>query len=260
MKSYPVSDYRYREQQQFLNDLAVRIGFVTFRPEYHAAPRDCNTVLLYTMEDAKHNREVDREPTSYSRSEAHDRMKYGGIQISEKYIYRDYFFAFENTDRNGHYDLDFANFGRLDLRGRDWRERLEGAILLAMARKKQNDYIRGTGGYGSLREADETYNDLNRELIRCFLMRYGKAYMGNVNFYDDKRKKIAKGEASVYEEYTGQMVYNFGCSFVVPTQDEELEKLIRDWNSDDRLPKDPEAVKKITTRVDRLGGIHLIWY
>ena len=91
-------------------------------------------------------------------------------------------------------------------------------------------------------------------------MRYGKAYMGNVNFYDDKRKKIAKGEASVYEEYTGQMIYNFGCSFVVPTQDEELEYLIRDWNSDDRLPKDPEAVNKITSRVDRLGGIHLIWY
>ncbi|MBR3972917.1 MAG: hypothetical protein IKJ99_03055 [Oscillospiraceae bacterium] len=260
MKSYPVSDYRYREQQQFLNELAVRHGFVTFRPDYHGLPRDCNTVLFYTMADAKHNREVDREPTSYSRSEANDRMKYGGIQISEKYIYRDHFFAFENTNRNGHYDLDFANFGRLDLRGSDWHEKLEGAILMAVARKKQQDHIRSTGGYGELREADDTYNDLNRELIRSFRIRFGKAYMGDVNFYDEDREKVVRGEKSVYEEYTGQMVYNFGCSFVVPTQDGELEKLIRDWNSDDRLPKDPDDVKKIMERVDKLGGIHLIWF
>ncbi len=260
VECYPLSDCRYKEQQEFLNELAVRHGFVAFRPDYHAAPRDCNTVLLYTMEDARHNRKVDREPTSYSRGEAADRMKYGNIVISDKYIYRDYFFAFENTDRNGHFDLDFANFGRLDLKSRDWRERLEGAILLAFVRKKQRDYIQSTGGYGELREADEIYNDLNREIIRCFLMRYGKAFMGDVNFYDEKRDKITRGEASVYEKYTGQMVYNFGCSFVVPTQDEELEKMIRAWNSDDQLPKNPEAVKKIMNRVDRLGGIHLIWY
>lgn len=260
MKSYPVSDYRYREQQQFLNELAVRHGFVTFRPEYHAAPRDCNTVLLYTVEDAKHNREVDREPTSYSRGEAADRMKYGGIQILDKYIYRDYVFAFENTDVNGHFNLDFANFGRIDLRNREWRDRLEGAILLAFTRRKQHDHVRATGGYDGLREADDTYNDLNRELIRYFLMCHGQAFMGDVNFYDEKRNKIVRGEASVYEEYTGQMVYNFGCSFVVPTQDEELEKMIREWNSDNRLPKGIEAVQKITNRVDRLGGIHLIWY
>lgn len=260
MRYQPVSDPRYREQQQFLNELAVRHGFITYLPAYHAAPRDCNTVLLYTLEDEKHNREVDREPVSYSRSEAADRMKYGNIEISDNFIYRDYVFAFENTDANGHFDLDFANFGRIDLRSREWRDRLEGAILLAFTRRKQHDHVRATGGYGGLREADDTYNDLNRELIRYFLMRYGKAYMGNVNFYNDKRKKIVRGEASVYEEYTGQMVYNFGCSFVVPTQDEGLEKLIREWNSDERLPKDPDAVKKITTHVDRLGGIHLIWY
>lgn len=260
MKSYPISEHRYREQQSFLNELAVRHGFVTFRPDYHAAPRDCNTVLLYTVEDAKHNREVDREPTSYSRSEAHDRMKYGGIQISEKYIYRDYFFAFENTDRNGHYNLDFANFGRLDLRGLDWRDRLEGAILMAFARKKQHDHIRSTGGYGELREADDTYNDLNRELIRAFKLRHGKAYMGDVNFYGDDRKLVVQGKKSVYTEVMDQEIYNFGCSFVVPVDDRELNWMIQGWNSDDRLPKKVEDVQKITERVDKLGGIHLIWY
>lgn len=260
MRQQLTSAFRYRQQQMFLNELAVRHGFVTFRPDYHGLPRDCNTVLLYTTEDAKHNREVDREPTSYSSSEAADRKKYSGIVIADKYIYRDYFFAFENTDRNGHYDLDFANFGRLDLRGSDWYERLEGAILLAFAKKKQIDHIRATGGMFGLREADQTYNDLNREIIKYFLMRYGKAFMGNINFYDEKRKQVVRGEVSVYEEYFGQTVYNFGCSFIVPQEDEELEWLIRDWNSDDRLPKDADAVKKITNRVDRLGGIHLIWY
>lgn len=260
MKSYPISEHRYREQQSFLNELAVRHGFFTFRPEYHADPRDANTVMLYTLEDEKHNRMVDREPTSYSRSEAADRMKYGNIYISDKYIYRDAFFSFQNTDVNGHYNMEFVNNGNIDLRGSDWRDRLEGAILMAFARKRQHDHIRATGGYGELREADDTYNDLNRELIRAFKLRHGKAYMGDVNFYGDDRKLVVQGKKSVYTEVQDQEIYNFGCSFVVPVADPELRWMIQVWNSDDRLPKKPYDVKQITERVDKLGGIHLIWY
>lgn len=259
--NYPrTEDHRYTEQQQWFDLVAAKLGVVCYRPDYHADDRDANTVMFYTKEDAEHNRKVDRQPTRFTRSEAADRKKFSKIDIPDEYVWRDPFWTFENTDVNGHLDYGFGNFGRLDLRGRDWRERLEGAILLAMARKKQNDYSRACGGVWEIRESDSTYNDLNREIIKYFLMRYGQAFMGNINFYDEKRKKVAQGEDSVYEEYTGQMVYNFGCSFIVPTADEELEKLIRDWNSDDRLPKNIDAVKKITTRVDRIGGVNLIWY
>ena len=260
MSSYPITDYRYREQQEFLNHLAVRYGFFTYRPDYHAAPRDANTVLLYTLEDEKHNREVDRQPTKYSRSEAADRKKYSGILIDEKYVYRDAFFSFQNTDVNGHYNTDYANNGSIDLCGSKWRDRLEGAIMLAFTRKRQNQYLAATGGVWEPREADSTYNDYNREIIKFFRMRYGKAYLGSINFYDEKRKQVAKGEASVYEEYTGQQVCNFSCCFVVPTADEELQMLIRDWNSPGQLQKGIEDVKKITDRVDKIGGHHLIWY
>lgn len=260
MSSYPIADYRYREQQEFLNHLAVRYGFVTYRPDYHAAPRDANTVLFYTLDDEKHNRQVDRQPTKYSRSEAADRKKYGGILIDEKYVYRDAFFSFQNTDVNGHYNTDYANNGSIDLCGSEWRDRLEGAIMLAFTRKKQNQHLASTGGVWEPREADSTYNDYNREIIKFFRMRYGKAYLGSINFYDEKRKQVAKGEASVYEEYTGQQVYNFSCCFVVPTADEELQMLIRDWNSPGQLQKGIEDVKKITDRVDKIGGHHLIWY
>lgn len=260
MSTYPITDYRYREQQEFLNHLAVRYGFVTYRPDYHAAPRDANTVLFYTLDDEKHNRQVDRQPTKYSRSEASDRKKYGGILIDEMYVYRDAFFSFQNTDVNGHYNTDYANNGSIDLRGTEWRDRLEGAIMLAFTRKKQNQYLASTGGVWEPREADSTYNDYNREIIKFFRMRYGKAYLGSINFYDEKRKQVAKGEASVYEEYTGQVVYNFSCCFVVPKADEELQMLIRDWNAPGQLSKGVDDVKKITDRVDKIGGHHLIWY
>lgn len=261
MKNNELStNIRYREQQDFINHLSAQYGFKAFRPDYHAAPRDNNTVLFYTLEDEQHNRMVDREPTRFTRSEAADRIMHSGIHIESKYVYRDAFFCFENTDVNGHLDTGFANRGTIDLRGLNWRERLEGAIMLAFTLKRQNDYLRTTGGAWALREADSTYNDFNREAIKYFLMRYSQAYLGSINFYDDKRKQVVKGTSSVYEQYTGQMVYNFGCSFVVPTADEELEKLIREWNADNQLPKGVDEITKITNRIDKLGGLHLVWY
>lgn len=260
MKSYPITDHRYREQQQYMNELAVRFGFFTYRPDYHGQPRDCYTVLFYTMEDEKHNRQVDRQPTSYSRSEAADRMKYGNIKISDDYIYRDAFFSFENTDANGMLNTEFGNHGTIDLRGNDWRSRLAGAILFAFTKKKYMGYVNASGGFFGIREADQTNNDYNRELIRFYQMKHGKAYMGNVNYYDEKRQQIVKGGGSIYTEYTGQLVHNFEFGFVVPCQDAELEKLIRQWNGDERLPKDPVDVTRIADRINKIGGLHLIWY
>ena len=251
---------RYNELMLFMDELASAYGFVTYRPDYHRAKGDKNTVLFYTKEDAKHNREVDKEHVSYSASEAFDAKKYHGVHIDEKYVYRNHFWAYESTDANGMLDFNFANFGKVDLSGRDWRKRLAGAILLPFYKRQQSEYTRCCGGFDGIHEADNAYNDFNRKIIEAFSWLHGKAYLGNINFFDDKKRAaVAAGTESVYEEYSGEDVYNFSCVFVVPTKDNELELLIRLWNKSDEAVS-YELVTKITERIEKIGGINLLWY
>ena len=149
---------------------------------------------------------------------------------------------------------------QIDLRDSRWKETLEGHIRFALAKEQQLRHIGRSGGLGALREADDVYNNLNRELIAALKLMHGTAFLGDVNFYGEDHKLVAAGQKSVYEEYTGQMVYNFGCSFCVPTADETLEELIRAWNSNDTLPKKRINVSAIVDRVKEIGGINLIWY
>lgn len=259
MKREPITDSRYQEQQETLDEIASKLGVVAYRPDSHRAVGDKNAVLFYLKEDAVHNRKVDRQPAHYTRSEAADLKKYKGIEAPPEYIYRDPFWNFENTDWNRTENMDYANCGEIDLRGPRWREILEGHILLALTRRLQARYIAGIGGYLEVQEADDTYNHLNREIIKAFKMAHGVGFLGSVNYYDEERKKIVAGEKSVYEEYTGQKVLNFQCSFIVPTQDETLERLIREWNAGRRCQTGPN-VDEILSRVDEIGGIHIIWY
>lgn len=121
-------------------------------------------------------------------------------------------------------------------------------------------YIRMTGGWWELREADEPYNDFNRSIIAYMKKACGSLYLGNINFNDDdQRKRICAGEESVYEEYTGQQIYNFHCTFAVPVKDEALEELIRRWNRGAE-PHNSGVVDQIMARVDELGGEHFLWY
>lgn len=251
-----VEDVQYAQQQKAIEEIARELGVVAYRPDYHGKARDKNTVLLYLKRDAEHNRKVDWQPVHYSRSEARD-LK---MDVNGDCVYRDHFWSFENSDSHGMLDMRFANFGKIDLRGIRWKTVLEGHIRYALARKLQFEYVRNTGGYWALREADDTYNNLNREQLLALKMMHGRLWLGSINFYDDKRKKITAGEESVYEELADQMVYNFGCDFAVPVPDKELEELIRAWNGDERLPNRLVDVEAMTGRVEKLGGINLIWY
>lgn len=256
MKLVTAADVWYTQQQKTLDEIAEKLGVVAYRPSYHGAERDKNTVLFYLKEDEEHNREVDRQPVRYSRSEAKDR----GVNVNSECVYRDHFWSFENSDANGQIDMGWANNGKLNLRSLDWKTKLEGSITFAFARKMQFDYIRSTGGYLEPREADATYNDWNREQLRALKMMHGRLFLGSINFHGDHRKKVVAGKEGIYEELLDQMVYNFGCDFAVPTPDKELEKLIRAWNEDERLPKKLVDVEAMTGRVEQLGGINLIWY
>lgn len=127
--------------------------------------------------------------------------------------------------------------------------------------KRQNHYLAATGGVWALREADENYNDMNREIIEAFKQAHGTAYLGKINFYDEERRRVALKQQSVYVEYTGQLVYNFGCAFVVPEKDEALESLICDWNTDKKTTSECHGlIDKIMDRINELGGVNFVWY
>ena len=97
MKLVTAADVWYTQQQKTLDEIAEKLGVVAYRPSYHGAERDKNTVLFYLKEDEEHNREVDRQPVRYSRSEAKDR----GVNVNSECVYRDHFWSFENSDANG---------------------------------------------------------------------------------------------------------------------------------------------------------------
>lgn len=123
-------------------------------------------------------------------------------------------------------------------------------------KSEQYQYISATGGWLGLRESDATNNDMNRRVINAYRAEHGHAFMGNINFYDDARTEVVSGTRSVYEEYVGQPIYNFYCSFIVPVEDEELATLIRAWNKDD---VEYQSIDPIFDRIDSLGGEHFIW-
>lgn len=88
---------------------------------------------------------------------------------------------------------------------------------------------------------------------------HGQVYLGNVNYYDERREKICAGTESVYEEYTGQQIFDFHCSFAVPEKDALLEAMIRAWNGATGSLQIKSA-EQIIERISELGGEHFIWY
>ena len=242
LNEYGELHFKYRQQMQFLKELANELGVVMFRPSYHAQTGDCNTVLFYFKEDDEYNRKVDRENP--------------GLSLETKnQMYRRQFFSFANTDCNGLFSHDFANFGRIDLRPLHWQPVLRGAFELAYYGALQNRYIASVGGILSLHEADDEYNDFNRKIISAFKKLHPRACKGSVNFYGDTRQDLLEAKVLALTEYDGGMVYNFGCDFIVPEFDERLNELIKAWNLENKVAK----VEEILDRVKHLGGLNLIW-
>ncbi len=231
-----------REQQALLDRIATDLGVIAYRPNYHGKRGDKNTVLFYTAEDHAYNQKMDRESVLPPHNEQ----------------YRQYFWSFENSDRNGFPSTAFENHGAVDLRSAFFRKVLEGHIRLALANKKQTDHLLHTGGIWAPREADDVYNDLNREMIEAFRLIHGDAFLGRINFYDTARERICDGE-TIYEKCEGQKVCNFGCDFIVPRQDDKIQEYVRTWNRGDWTPYD-ETIEKITDRVEELGGLLFVWY
>ena len=109
---------------------------------------------------------------------------------------------------------------------------------------------------GRIPEANEELNSLQRDKINAVYECHGKAYIGKKNHYGTERENLTVD--SVFTEYTGQMVYNFGADYVVPAEDKELANLVLQWNTGGQTAS-PSFINKITNRIGELGGVNLVW-
>lgn len=234
---------KYLDQMVFLREIAEKLGVVMYKPNYHAKKGDKNTVLFYFKEDDDYNRKVDTECAGLS-------------QESKNSMYHRHFFAFENTDFNGRYSQDYANHGKILLNVAEWKAQLEGAFELAYYKALQSKYIASVGGVDCLEEADDKYNDLNRDIIKAFYKQHSKACIGSINYYDKMRTEIILGTAKAVYEYDGSKLCNFGCGFIIPQYSEELNDLIRQWNVNHT---DAKQVEEILDKVTSLGGEFFLW-
>lgn len=250
----PVNDARYIQHMKALTEIATKLGAVAYPPDRHTNQEGKSAVLFFTQEDDAHNQTVAKQPDKYTRRDAAAVEERSGAKIPDKCIYRDSFWSFEYSDVNGSFDLNFANRGTLDLRGPDWKERLEGHISLALLRKRQSQYTSLSGGWFALQEADEKYNSFNRSIIAAMKRAYGCVYLGHINYDSEQTHQLQAGNGTIYEEYTGQVVYNGTYAFAVPQKDSYLEKLIYKYNLGDGT-----SVSEIIDRINNIDGEYLLW-
>lgn len=117
-------------------------------------------------------------------------------------------------------------------------------------------YLQVHWSEGGTSEFDPSINEISRAKIDAARELWGKCWLGKVNLYDDQRGKRYR-----LTPYTGQLVYNFEYSFIVPVNSRELCKLIKER---DRAPytgtrEDFSRVEEIHAQIEKLGGILLIW-
>lgn len=126
-------------------------------------------------------------------------------------------------------------------------------------KKEQYRHVAECGGYWNLQEVDDVNNDFNRALIRAFKQENGKAVIGKINLPLRNPHDAEAVEPAVFEEYTGQLIYNFGADFVIPAVDSALEALIREWNTKDGYKKGMKLLNAIIERINNNGGLQLFW-
>lgn len=124
--------------------------------------------------------------------------------------------------------------------------------------QEQDAYLFSWGHLEDVPAGDEKFNDLSRAIIVAFKDCHGTAFLGKLVFSWEDQKKLAHGAYSVFTEYTGQHIPAFGCNFVVPSKDAELEELVKQWAIDEWPPKLP-LFTRILQRIKELGGISVDW-
>ena len=115
---------------------------------------------------------------------------------------------------------------------------------LHMLKKLQNVYAVSQGGVLALKEADDIWNDLNREIIKL----YAEINPGC---------QLGLFDKTVTKPYTGQKIYNFDYNFIIPKLDENLKKLIENRLLAKNTGEDP--IMEIHDKIEAIGGITFLW-
>lgn len=114
------------------------------------------------------------------------------------------------------------------------------------------------GNFGFSEFDSEDVNSITLQKISLYNELYPDCYLGKVNLYDNDR---GQKSAILCKYVTGQRVYNFSYSFMIPCYDAELVKMIydRDVAEYTGTKADYIRVDAIHARVEKLGGMQLIW-
>lgn len=112
-------------------------------------------------------------------------------------------------------------------------------------------------GDGCLPEADTAINNASRSVITAMVEDHGEAWLGKINLHGDERH----GAVPVLWKWDDEPVCNFGCAFVTPRHDADLERLIRERDDATYTTTAADAVlvEAIINRVYAIGGIYLSW-
>lgn len=129
---------------------------------------------------------------------------------------------------------------------------------LQEAKQKQDEYLFFWGHLDDVPPGDETFNDMSREIIAAYKACHGTAYLGKLVFSWDEQKRLQVGEGSIYTEYTGQEIPAYGCNFILPIRDDQLEAMVKEWAIDEWPPKLP-LFTKILKRIKELDGLAVDW-
>jgi len=129
-----------------------------------------------------------------------------------------------------------------------------GKAKLDEINQRENKLIRSF--YGRVPEANTELNDMQREKIRTVYENFGTAFIGKITYNGSERGILSTD--TVFTEYTGQLIYNFGADFVVPAVDDILAEMIVEWNKGGK-PMMTRLFKRIYNMVEALGGANLLW-
>ena len=238
-------DIRYRNLMEEITHICLELDICVYKPDYHCKENDAATVLLYTPAALKYNAQVDKEH----------------FGTPPQALYEPYICSLEFTDVNGHITLDFANRGKIDLRYADAITRLAGYIRCQYAVYQQKKHIVAHGGIENIREADDEYNNLTREMAVAFSLWHPKVCFGNINHYGNEREEIVRANSGVFHSHpTNSTLQTFQYAFCIPEANDKLERAIVAWNSSDVLgDKAYQPISEITADILRLGGMMLDW-
>lgn len=128
-----------------------------------------------------------------------------------------------------------------------------GKRSLKTLRTMVNAYLTLHKNEGGTTEFDKRINDYSRQTIEAMKAEKGQAWLLKINRYKDETEK------PYLVEYTGQDIYNFEYTAVIPVNDSEIIEMLKYYETLKFGDGIMTYIEKITKRIYDLGGVNLFW-